>query len=227
MPVTPLEFLPPGLLLPAWFDPESLISAMGNWALWGVALIIVLECGLFPILPGDTLLFTVGMLIGVGAIAYGAPLATLLLALPLLTAAAVLGNVSGYWLGRLVGPPLFRPRPGLAGRLFDPAYVGKTHEYFERHGLPALIVARFIPFVRTFVTVVAGVARMDFRLFILFTGIGGAIWVTVSMLLGYFLGQVPWVKENLDLTLALIVVVSLIPVGLEFLRRRLRRRTAD
>ena len=119
----------------------------------------------------------------------------------MLTIAAVLGNVSGYWIGRLIGPPLFKPRAGLIGKILNPKYVAKTHDFFERYGSRALILARFVPIVRTFVTLVAGVSRMSFGKFIGYTAIGGVLWACGVTIGGYFLGNIPVIKNNIDLVL--------------------------
>ena len=208
------------LLLPPWLDPEYLIHSFGPYALWGVAFIIFAECGLFAILPGDSLLFTVGLFVAIGAIDHSLPFVCLVL-----TLAAVAGNVSGYWIGRLIGPPLFRPRPGLIGRILNPAYVAKTHDFFEQYGNRALILARFVPIVRTFVTLVAGVGRMDFRKFIAYTAIGGILWACGVTILGYYLGNIPFIRNNIEAVLILIVAVSLLPMVVEFLLHRRRART--
>jgi membrane-associated protein len=209
------------MLLPSWFDPEVIIRAFGPYALWGVAFVVFAECGLFAILPGDSLLFTVGIFTAIGAIDH-----SMVFVCTVLTLAAVLGNVSGYGLGRLIGPPLFRERSGLMGRIFKPAYVEKTRDFLDHYGSRALILARFVPIVRTFVTLVAGVSRMKFRHFIAYTAIGGILWAVGVTTLGYYLGNVSFIKNNIDLVLILIVIVSLIPMGVEFLLAR-RRRGAD
>ncbi len=209
------------LLLPSWFDPAVLIGLLGNWWLWGVAFIIFAECGLFSILPGDSLLFTVGLLTATGTISFGSQPATLGIVFVVLTIAAVLGNVVGYWIGFLIGPPLFKPRTSWAGRkLFNPLYVSKTHEFFEKYGSRALILARFVPLVRTFVTLIAGVGKMSFRRFISYTAVGGVLWVALVTLLGFFLGNIGFIRKNIDLVLVVIVVVSLVPMGLEYLKHR-------
>ena len=209
------------LLLPSWFDPAVLIGLLGNWWLWGVAFIIFAECGLFSILPGDSLLFTVGMFAATGTITFGSQPATLGIVFVVLTIAAVLGNVVGYWIGYVIGPPLFKPRTSWIGRkLFNPVYVTKTHEFFDRYGSRALILARFVPLVRTFVTLIAGVGRMSFRRFIAYTATGGVLWVALVTLAGFFLGNIGFIRKNIDLVLVLIVFVSVIPMGLEFLKHR-------
>jgi len=222
IPLVDALFLTP-MLLPSWLDPEVLIRAFGPYALWGVAFIIFAECGLFAILPGDSLLFTVGLFVAIGAINH-----SMVFVCTALTLAAIAGNISGYWIGRLIGPPLFKPRAGLIGKILNPKYVGQTRIFFDRYGNRALILARFVPIVRTFVTLVAGVSRMSFKHFIGYTAIGGVLWAVGVTTLGYFLGNIGFIKNNIDVVLLLIVVVSLIPMGVEFLlhRRRVKREAA-
>jgi membrane-associated protein len=213
------------MLMPSWFNPDYLINhVFGPYALWGVAFVVFAECGLFAILPGDSLLFTVGLFVALGTIHH-----PLWFVCVVLTVAAVAGNVCGYWLGRLIGPPLFKPRTGLAGRIFQQGYVDKTEAFFDRYGSRALILARFVPVVRTFVTLVAGVGRMDFRRFITYTAIGGIAWACGVTIAGYYLGTISVIHDNIEVVLILIVVVSLIPMAIEFLlaRRRNRRESAD
>lgn len=203
------------MLLPSWLDPATMIKAFGPYAVAGVAFIVFAECGLFALLPGDSLLFTVGIFIGAGTI--GMPMWLVCL---IFTICAVLGNACGYLIGHLVGPPLFKPRSGLAGRIFSPKYVIRTHAFLEKYGSRSLILARFVPIIRTFVTFAAGVSRMDFRRFIVFTAIGGVIWAPGVTILGYFLGGVDIIAKHVDLVLVLVVLVSLIPMGVEYLSAR-------
>ena len=140
---------------------------------------------------GDSLLFTVGLFVAIGVIDH-----SLFFVCVVLTVAAVLGNVTGYWIGRKIGPPLFKPRTGLMGKIFKQSYVDKTHVFFEKYGNRALILARFVPIVRTFVTLVAGVGKMDFRKFITYTAIGGVLWVCGITTLGYYLGTVPFIQRQ-------------------------------
>lgn len=216
MPLLDANILTP-MLLPSWMDPEYLITFFGPYVLWGVAFIIFAECGLFAILPGDSLLFTVGLFVARGNIDH-----SMMFVCTVLTIAAVAGNVSGYWIGRLIGPPLFKPRTGLVGKILNPKYVVKTHVFFDRYGSRALILARFVPIIRTFVTLVAGVGRMNFGKFITYTAIGGVLWACGVTILGYSLGNVSLIKNNIDAVLILIVLVSLIPMGIEFLLHRRR-----
>jgi membrane-associated protein len=218
------------MLLPDWLDPAYIIHGLGNWALWGVALIIFIECAIFPVLPGDSLLFTVGMFIAMvpPSITFPGmvPWQVLVVSCIILTVAAVAGNVAGYWLGHLIGPALFKPREGFWGRVFAPKYVDQTHELLGRYGNRALVLARFVPFVRTFVTLIAGIGRMDFRAFITWTAVGGVIWAVGVTVLGFFLGNVPIIANNIDLVLVIIVAVSVLPMVVEGLLERRRRRAA-
>lgn len=199
---------------PEWLQPDTIISWLGPWALVGLAVIVFAECGLLLgfFLPGDSLLFTAGLFVADGAI--GAPLWAVT---GLLVIAAVLGNVCGYWIGRSAGPAVFdRPR----SRLFKPQHVAKTREFFDRYGNRAIVLGRFVPVVRTFITVMAGVGRMDFRRYFLYSAIGGVLWAAGVTLLGYWLGQFAFVKNNIELILIAIVFVSVLPVVLELLRAR-------
>ena len=209
------------MLLPAWMDPDAIIHALGPYALWGVAFIIFAECGLFAILPGDSLLFTVGLLTAAQIIDH-----SLVFVCIVLTIAAVLGNIVGYGLGRLIGPPLFRERTGLMGQIFKPSYVEKTRIFLDRYGSRALILARFVPIIRTFVTLVAGVIRMNFRHFIAYTAIGGVLWAVGVTVLGFYLGNISFIKNNIDAVLVLIVAVSVLPMVVEFVLAHRRHRTA-
>ncbi|MDR2930233.1 MAG: VTT domain-containing protein [Propionibacteriaceae bacterium] len=215
------------LLLPSWLDPEVIITSLGNWALWGVALIIFIECAIFPVLPGDSLLFAVGMFTAMGTIAYGGTWTTVAVVYIVLMIAAVAGNVAGYWVGRLIGPPLFKPRSGLAGKIFNPTHIDKTHVFFERYGSRALILARFVPLVRTFVTLIAGISKMSFRTFITYTAIGGLAWVLIVTTAGYFLGGIPAIKANFELACVIIVVISLLPMVYEWVKARRQRSEAS
>jgi membrane-associated protein len=213
------------MLLPDWLDPEFLLTSLGNWALWGAAFIIFIECAIFPVLPGDSLLFAVGLFIANDAeiIQFGSldKPGVLAISVLVLVVAAVLGNVVGYWVGKSISPWLFKPRAGLIGRIFSAKHLEQTHIFFERYGSKALVMGRFVPFVRTFVTMVAGAAGMSFRTFITWTGIGAVLWAAGVTLLGFFLGRIEFIKTNIDAVLVAIVLVSVIPMVVEyFLARR-------
>jgi len=199
---------------PQWLDPQYLLDHYGNTALWISALIIFAECGLFTaFLPGDSLLFTVGLFAARANNPLGLPF---WLVLVVLVAAAFLGNVVGYEIGRAVGTPLYKRD----GRFIKRAYIDKTTEFFERYGNRAIVLGRFVPIVRTFITVVAGVGKMERRRFFTYSFIGALLWAVGVTVLGYFLGQISFVKSNLEIMLLLIVAVSLIPVAIEYLRHR-------
>jgi membrane-associated protein len=161
----------PALALgPSWLDPQTILESLGDWALWGAMAIVFAECGLLLgfFLPGDSLLFTVGMLIGRGTIDQ-----PLWLACTLLTVSAFVGNVVGYEIGRASGPAIFR-RPN--SRIFKQEYVDKTVDFFDKYGARAIVLARFVPIVRTFITVTAGVGKMDRRRYLTYSGIGAVLW---------------------------------------------------
>ncbi|MGV8909677.1 MAG: DedA family protein [Propionicimonas sp.] len=222
--LTQLAIVP--LLLPQWLDPEFLLTSLGNWALWGAAFIIFIECAIFPVLPGDSLLFAVGMFIANDAeiIHFGSldKPAVLGVSILVLVVAAVLGNVVGFWVGKRVSPWLFTPRSGLIGRIFSTKHLTQTHLFFERYGSKALVMGRFVPFVRTFITMVAGAAGMSFRTFITWTGIGAVLWAAGVTLLGFFLGRIDVIRNNIDAVLVVIVLVSVIPMAVEAILARRR-----
>lgn len=203
-------------LLPDWLNAESLLTSLGNLAFWVSLAIIFAECGLFVFfMPGDSLLFVIGLFIATGAIDVNIALACFLLFL-----AAFLGNVCGYWIGHAVGPPLFsRPQ----SRVFKPVYVTKTNEFFEKYGARAIVMARFVPIVRTFITAVAGVGRMNAARFLFWSGVGALLWAVGVTLAGYWLGNIPFVKNNIEVILILVVFVSVLPMLFEYWRHRRQR----
>lgn len=201
-------------LLPDWLNPENIVQSLGPFALIGVCLIIFAECGLLIgfFLPGDSLLFVTGLFVAAGAID-----TPIWLVLILLSLCAFVGNVTGYWIGRKVGPAMFN-KPD--SKLFKREHVDKTHDFFERYGARAIILARFVPIVRTFITAVAGIAQMDQKKFFSYSAIGGVAWIVSMTLLGYFLGNIPWIRNNLEAMAILIVLVSVIPIVIEYLKGR-------
>lgn len=204
-------------LLPDWLDPETMLTNLGDVAFWVVLGIIFAECGLLIgfFLPGDSLLFITGLFIASGAISMNIGLAVTLLFI-----AAFVGNLTGYWIGYKAGPPLFS-RPD--SRIFKQVYVEKTNAFFARYGGRAIIMARFVPIVRTFITAVAGVGRMHFGRFALFSAVGALLWAGGVTLAGYFLGNIPFVKDNIELILILVVFVSVVPIVFEVVRHRRQR----
>jgi membrane-associated protein len=199
---------------PEWLQPDSIISWLGPWALVGLALIVFAECGLLLgfFLPGDSLLFTAGLFVAQGAVD-----APLWLVCAILVAAAVIGNITGYWVGYKAGPAIFdKPE----SRLFKPEHVVKTQGFFDKYGNRAIVLARFVPIVRTFITVMAGVGRMDPKRYFTYSLIGGVAWAAGVTVLGFWLGQFAFVRENIELMLILIVAVSVLPIVVEVVRAR-------
>lgn len=201
---------------PKFLDPEWLISTFG---LIGILTIVFAESGLLIgfFLPGDSLLFTTGLLVAGGKYLHQ----PLWLVCLLVSVAAVAGDQVGYLFGRRVGPALFR-RPD--SRLFKQEYLTKAQEFFARYGARSIVLARFVPIVRTFTPIVAGASRMHYRTFIAYNVIGGVLWSCGVTVLGYFLGQIAFVKSNIELILIGIVVVSVVPIAVELLRARSRAR---
>ncbi|WP_256796416.1 VTT domain-containing protein [Terrabacter sp. Ter38] len=210
--------LMPPALGPSWLDPNNLFATYGA-AFFVIALAFVfIECGLlFPFLPGDTLLFAIGLFIASGKPHLPSP-GTAILAL---AGAAFLGNVVGYWLGRLIGVPL-RQRDG---RIVKRRHLEQSHAFFDKHGDRALVIGRFVPFVRTFITLVAGASQMPQRRFLTWSGVGAVLWVVVITVLGYSLGAAfPAIGKNLDVAIVAILLVSLAPVAVGWVRQH---RTSD
>jgi len=190
----------------ALFDIESWLDKGGLVLL---AAIVFAESGLLIgfFLPGDSLLFIAGFL---SSTAGGNVLPALPIVALVTFVAAVTGDQVGYLFGRKVGPSLFdRPQ----SRLFNPKNIEKAHVFFEKHGSKTIVMARFVPIVRTFAPIVAGVGKMNYRTFVIYNIVGGALW-------GYFLGEVSWIESNIEIALILIVVISVLPMLIEILRHR-------
>jgi membrane-associated protein len=216
-----VDVLTPLLLGLDWMDPEWWLDRFGQEMFWAAVAIVFVECGLlFPILPGDSLLFAVGLFISTGSLDVN-----LAVACVILSAAAFAGNVVGYEIGRKIGPPLFHRE----GRFLNTANFEKTHQFFEKYGNKALVLGRFVPIVRTFITVIAGAGEMDRRRFFGWSFVGALLWATGLTLIGYFLGEaVPALSDHLELAVLLIVAVSVLPMVYEWWKhRREARRTAE
>ncbi len=193
-------------------DPQWLLDRFGAQVFWVGAAIVFIECGLlFPVLPGDSLLFAIGLFIARGDIGVNIGLACVVLSL-----AAFLGNVAGYEIGRTIGARLYDRN----GRFVNPQNFQKTHDFFDKHGNKALVLGRFVPVVRTFITVVAGAGRMERHRFFVWSGVGAVLWATGVTLLGYFLGGVDFIHDNLEAAILVIVAVSILPMVVEYLRNR-------
>jgi membrane-associated protein len=195
-------------------DPQSLITSVG---LIGLLVIVFAESGLLIgfFLPGDSLLFTTGLLVAGGVLLH----TPLWLVCLLVSIAAAAGDQVGYLLGRRFGPSLFR-RPD--SRFFKRENLMRAGDFFHRYGARSIVLARFVPVVRTFTPLVAGAGRMHYRTFVVFNVTGGVLWGSGVTVLGYFLGQVGFVRSNIEVILVVIVAVSLIPVAVELLRARAR-----
>ena len=219
------DLVQPLLLGIDWLDLEYWLEKFGETLFWISLVVVFVECGLlFPFLPGDTLLFSLGLFVATGQIDLfpGGKAAELAIAIAMLTVAAFAGNVAGYEIGRKAGPPLYERD----GRLLKRRYFDRTGEFFDRHGPVALVMGRYVAFVRTFVTVVAGATGMPRRSFVLWSGVGAVLWVPSITLLGYFLGNIPWLGDNLDFALLAILAVFAIPLVVEAWRERRRESPA-
>lgn len=190
-----------------------LIAQYGYWVYGILFLIIFCETGLVvtPFLPGDSLLFVVGALAATGAL-------DLQWVILLLMAAAFLGDNTNYWIGRFVGPKVFKKE----SRWLNRAYLTKTEAFYEKHGGKTVLLARFLPILRTFAPFVAGLGRMFYSRFVLFSIAGAIVWINSLVLAGYFFGNIPLIKNNLTLVVLGIIVLSLLPGLVHFLRERAR-----
>ncbi|MEX5637110.1 DedA family protein [Parafrankia sp. FMc2] len=201
---------------PDFISADSLAKA----GLAVVLLIVFAESGLLVgfFLPGDSLLFTLGLLISRDEVS-----TPLWLACALIGIAAIAGDQVGYLFGRKVGPALFRREDS---RLFKQEYVDQAQEFFEKYGARSIVLARFVPIVRTFTPVIAGVSRMNYRTFVIFNVIGGVLWGCGVTVLGFFLGKIDFIRDNVEAMLILIVLISVLPIAVEVLRSR-RRKAAE
>ncbi len=200
--------------LPDWLNPVVFLNdpALGPWVVLLVCGIVFAETGLLVgfFLPGDSMLFTVGMLIAAGTI----HIPLWLFALCIFVCAFA-GDQTGYMIGKKTGPAIFK-KPD--SRFFSQANVERAHGFFEKFGGRAVILARFVPVVRTFVPVIAGVAKMNHKTFVAYNLIGALLWGVGVTLLGFWLGQFTWIKDNIDIIFILIVFISVIPILIELLK---------
>jgi len=196
----------------------NLCSTYGAWVYAILFVIIFCETGLVvtPFLPGDSLLFAVGSLAAINAL-------DLPTSIVLLIGAAVLGDTVNYWIGDYVGPKVFHLENN---RFLNKEYLVRTHQFYEKYGGMTIIIARFVPIIRTFAPFVAGIGSMTYRRFILFNVVGGALWVLVIVLAGYFFGSVPFIKNNFSLVIIALLVIPGIPSVVEVIRMQLRKRKA-
>lgn len=195
----------------AWLNPEKILYEGGIYL---VAFIIFAETGLFVgfFLPGDSLLFITGLFVGLAKIK-----TSIFLVIPILIAMAILGNLTGYYFGRWAGKSLYNRKDSW---LFKKKYITMTENYYSRHGVKTIFLGRFIPIIRTFAPILAGVIKMDAKKFFLYTIVGAIAWITTFTLIGFFLCKVPGVQENLKWIVIGLIVVTLIPVFTTYLKER-------
>ncbi len=208
-------------LMPDFLDPMKLLGYFGTWALVGLLVVIFVESGvLFPVLPGDSLLFVAGMLAaGTAALAeeggevVNFQLWQLLVFIPI---AAILGGQVGYWIGRNVGTAMFKSN----ARFLKQKYLDEAHVFFEQRGPFAIVIARFVPIVRTLAPLTAGAARMNYVAFTVYNVLGAVVWGVGLTLLGYWLGRFEVIQKLLEPIVIAIVVVSVLPMFIEWYKRR-------
>jgi membrane-associated protein len=214
-----MEFLKHALDYFLHLDRElgALITQYDVWIYAILFLIIFVETGLviMPFLPGDSLLFAAGSFCALGSM-------NIFYVLILLFIAAFLGDTVNYLIGNFIGPKVFQ-RDYM---LIKKSHILKTQEFFDKHGPKTIIIARFVPIVRTFAPFIAGIGKMNYGKFISYNLIGGAVWVVSLTMAGYFLGEIPFVKKNFEFVVLGIIIVSIMPPVIEFLRARMSRKTA-
>lgn len=195
---------------------DSLVQNYGPWVYAIIFLIVFCETGLVvtPFLPGDSLLFAIG------ALCARPEGLNFLLAFFLLWIAAILGDTVNYWIGSLVGPKVFYKKES---RWFNPKHLERTHEFYEKYGAKTIILARFLPIIRTFAPFVAGIGRMTYPKFFAYNVSGGLLWVAIFMVVGFFFGNFPAVRKNFTLVIFGIIIVSCIPLVTEYIRHRRQR----
>lgn len=208
------------LSITQWLSPDFLVDKFGVALFWLGIVLLFIECGLFfPFLPGDTLLFAVGLFIAEERIDLipGSKGFDLAFAIIIYILAAFAGNVIGYEIGYGIGPRIYHRD----GRIIKRRYLDETAAFFDRHGSAALVIGRFVPIVRTYITLVAGVTRMERRRFFEWSAVGAVLWVTSIMLIGYFLGSAfPSIGRNIDLVTYGLLAVTVVGVFIEWLRKR-------
>ncbi len=190
----------------------QLVNGYGTWTYLVLFLIIFCETGLVvtPFLPGDSLLFAIGALSANGIL-------DITWVFILLSTAAILGDTVNYWIGNFVGPKAFKKKDS---KWFNPAHLERTHRFYEKHGGKTIIIARFVPIIRTFAPFVAGIGKMSYPVFFLYNVTGALLWMIIVLFAGYFFGNIPWVKSNFSIVILGIIIISLIPVAVELWRHR-------
>jgi membrane-associated protein len=203
-----------------WASPDFLVDKFGVTLFWLGIVLLFIECGLFwPFLPGDTLLFAMGLFIADNRVDIipGPKGVDLIFAMAVYIVAALAGNICGYEIGYRIGPRIYEHD----GAIIKRQYLDQTAEFLDKHGNPALVIGRFVPVVRTYITLVTGVTRLDRRRFFVWSAIGALLWVLVITLLGYFLGSAfPSIGQKIDLITYGLLAVTVVGIGVEFLRKR-------
>ena len=201
-----------------WLDAQEIINAFGDYVALAVTLIIFLETAfiLTSFLPGDSLLFLTGL-----ALATSDSWLPDWIGFILIWLAAFIGTQVGYWIGYKIGPPLFEQNRNF---ILNQKVLDRTHEFFEKYGARAIVLARFVPILRALIPMLAGISRMDIKRFTKLNLIGATVWVGIFMLAGYWLGQIPYVKENLETTVILIIIFTSLLLPVELLRDRIAKR---
>jgi membrane-associated protein len=191
---------------------DTIIQHYGVWTHLLLCLVIFCETGLVatPFLPGDSLLFAAGTFAALGSL----DLHWLVISLPL---AAILGDTTNYWIGRVAGPRVFSSKKS---RLLNQNHLRKTHDFYQKHGAKTIIIARFIPIIRTFAPFVAGIGKMPYGRFIAYSVTGGICWIMLFSLGGYFFGNLPVVRNNFFIVIIIIIVISVLPAVIEVVRQR-------
>ena len=212
--------LAPMLFGISWLDPDWMLSRFGTGFFWVSLAIIVIECGLFfPFLPGDTLLVAIGVFIAGEKLSVvpGPVLLDLVVACALLVAAALLGNVIGFEIGERVGPVVYEHD----GKVLKRSYLDRTEAFFDKHGRKALVIGRFVPVVRTYITLVAGASKMKRPRFLAWSLVGALLWVLAITLTGYFVGDTfPGLAKRIDYLILGLLLLTLIPAGIHWWRER-------
>ena len=201
-------------------DPQHFCDFVAQYAAWTYLIlftIIFCETGLVvaPLLPGDSLLFAAGAAAGLGSLHVG-------WLLVLLSAAAIAGDTVNYWIGNYIGPRAFTGEI----RFLKKEYLDRTHRFYQKHGGKTIILARFIPIIRTFAPFVAGIGAMTYGRFLIYNVVGGVAWVAAFVLFGYFFGAIPFVQEHFSLIVLAIIIISVLPLAFELFRARLQRSRA-
>jgi membrane-associated protein len=205
-------------------DFEWLINTYQTYIYLILFLVIFIETGIvaMPFLPGDSLLFTAGLFANQIDKTTGEPLLNIFYLLILLFVAAVLGDNSNYWIGKTLGLKVMKIK--IRGKfIVKQKYLDKTHAFYEKYGTKTIIMARFVPIVRTFAPFVAGIAEMKYRRFLSYDILGGAIWISTLTCAGYFLGTIPWIKNNIETVAIGIIVISVLPIIITVIKSKLKK----